>query len=103
ADAGRDLVVARRRRRLARDLPERAPQEGVAEPFPEIEPRGAREAVVHRSLVGMPELVHGERIAIDHPARAQVAADGVDVGIEIAAAEIAAVELVQEEIEADDL
>src|SRR5205085_4133808 len=42
-------------------------------------------------------------IAIDDPARAQVAADRVDVRIEVAAAEVAPVELVQEDVERDDL
>src|SRR5207302_11288900 len=46
ADAGRDLVVARGTRRLARDLPHRAAREGEAERMPVVEAGRAREAEV---------------------------------------------------------
>ncbi len=102
ADAARDLVVARRRRGLARDLPERAAEERVRRGLPVAEPRGAREPVVHRALVRVPELVHDERILVHHPARMQVVADRGEAGV-VRLADRVAVELVQQQVEADDL
>ena len=74
-NAARDLIVPGGRCRLARDLPERAARKGVSERFPEIEARGAREPVVHRALVGVPELVGRKRIVVDDPAVVQIVAD----------------------------
>jgi hypothetical protein len=51
----------------------------------------------------VPHLVHEERIAVRDPARTQVAPDRVDVRIEIAAAVVVPVELVQQRVERDDL
>src|SRR6185369_9307662 len=104
ADAARDLVVARRVRRLAEDLPERAAGERVRRRFPVAESRRAREAVIDRALVRVRELVDVERIVVGSPAAAQLPADRLhrDVVVLLVAAEVV-VGAVEEEVEADDL
>src|SRR6266540_34438 len=101
-DAARDLIVAGRRRRLTRDLPERAARKSVCRRFPEIEARGARESVIHRSLIRMPELVGRERIVVDDPAVMQIAADRREVRVVILASGVP-VGQIQQDVETDDL
>src|SRR5262249_54587532 len=103
ADSRHDLIVFRGRRRFARDFPQDAAAERIAQRFPETKPRGAGESVVHRSLVGMAELVDGEAIAVDDPWAAQVALDRREARIEIAAAEYGSIGEIQERVEAHDL
>jgi hypothetical protein len=85
------------------DFPHGAREEREPQSLPVVQARRAREVVVHRALVRMPQLVHEERIAIGDPARSQVAPDRVDVRIEIAATVVVPVELVQQHVERDDL
>src|SRR5690242_13370163 len=102
ADARVDLVVARRWRSLAGDLPEGTARERVTEAFPESETRRSRERVVHRSLVGVTELIDVERVGVDDPAAVQVVADRVQVACEIITEHVPVI-LIQKEVEADDL
>jgi len=101
-DPARDLIVPGRRRRLARDLPERAARKSVCGRFPEIEARGARETVVHRPLIRMPELVDRERIVVDDPAVMQIASDRREVRVVILAGGVP-VGQIQQDVETEDL
>src|SRR6185295_567599 len=102
-DAAVDLVVARGRRGLASDFPEQAAGERVAGRFPVAQARRAREAVVHRSLIRVAELVDVVRVGVGDPAALEVALDRRQAGVVIVALEGAPVELVQQQVEADDL
>ena len=61
---------------LAGDLPHRAAGEGVAGRLPVAVAGRAGEAVVHRALVRMTELVRLERVLVRAPAAFQVVPDG---------------------------
>jgi hypothetical protein len=74
-DAAGDLVVDRRTRRLAGDLPERAAGKRVRGRFPVVEAGRSREAVIHRALIRMADLVDLERVVIDNPGSRQVSFD----------------------------
>eukprot|EP01136_Pigoraptor_vietnamica_P029142 Opistho-1_new@87099 len=102
-DAAGDLVVVRRRRLLAEDLPAHAAGEGVAGRFPVAQAARAGGPVVQRALVGVGELVDVERVVVDHPGPAQVAADRRAADVVIGRAAEAPVVAVQQEVEADDL
>ena len=102
ADSRVDLVVLRRQRRLAEDLPKRAAGERVAQGFPVIETGRSREAVIHRSLVRMSQLIGRERIAILVPSTVQIAPDRRQVAL-VVVADVIAVVQVEENVEADDL
>ena len=53
----------------------RAAQERIRGRFPVAEPRGPREAVIHRPLIRVAQLVGLERVAVDDPAAVQVVSD----------------------------
>ena len=52
---------------LPAHLPEIAAHVVIEERFPVIEASRSRKSMEHGSLIRMPELIHGERILIDHP------------------------------------
>ena len=58
--------------------------------------------MVHGSLIGVPQLIDRELVTVDAPAAVQVAFDGREIGIEIAAAIVGAVEKIQQRVKADD-
>src|SRR6185503_18885330 len=104
-DAAGDLVVLGGSRIFAGNLPRRAGGKRIAERLPVAQSGRAREAVVHRALVGVAELVGPERIVVGAPAAAQVLpdrgrADGV-IAAAAAAAEIPVVP-VEQDVEADN-
>ncbi len=59
--------------------------------------------MVHRSLIRMPELINRELVTVLVPAAVQIAFNGREIDIVIAAAEVGAVEQIEQNIEADDL
>ena len=74
-DAAGNLIVARGRRGFAGDFPERAPGKRIGHRRPVAQAVRPGDAVIHRPLVGMPELIDLERIVVDDPGAAQIAAD----------------------------
>ena len=73
-DAAGNLVIARRRRGFAGDLPERTRRERVERRRPVAETVRPGDPVIHRPLVGMAELVDLERVFVDDPRTTQVTA-----------------------------
>ena len=74
-DAAGNLIVARGRRGFAGDFPERAPGKRIGHRRPVAQAVRPGDPVIHRPLVGMPELIDLERIVVDDPGAAQIAAD----------------------------
>ena len=60
---------------LAGDFPERAAGKSVGHRRPVAQAVRPRDAVIHRALIRMQELIDLERVVVDHPGAAQVAAD----------------------------
>src|SRR5690349_21698100 len=79
AKAARDLVVDGRRGLLARVLPQGASQKRVARRSPVVLSGRAREAVIHRALIRVQELVDGERIGVDDPFAVEILPDRREV------------------------
>ena len=71
--------------------------------MPVVQTGGAGEAVIHRSLIWVSELVDRELVTVLAPAAVQIAFDGREIDVVIAAAEVGAVEQIEQNIEADDL
>ena len=102
AYAGGDLVVSGRRSGFTGNFPQGAADKSVAERFPIVEPGRARKPMVHRALIGMPELVYFKRVVIGAPTAAHVALDRRKAGVVIISVDEAPVEPVQQKVKAED-
>ncbi len=74
-DAAGNLIVARGRRGFAGDFPQRTAGKRVSHRRPVAEAVRPRDPVIHRTLIGMQELIDLEWVVVDHPRAAKIAAD----------------------------
>ena len=74
-DAAGDLIVAGRRGGLAGDLPQRASGERVGQRRPIAQAVRPGDPVIHRALIGVPELIDSKRIVVDDPRAPQIASN----------------------------
>src|SRR5882672_2131229 len=102
-DATRDLIVAGWTCSFAGDFPRRASKEGVRGGLPVAKPGRAREAVVHRTLIGMRKLIDAERIVVGNPAATKVAPDRRRGDVVVAASAGPGSVAIDEKVESKDL